>query len=209
MKVLCRQMVSPWTWHCPLHIPPTPLMVRNQTWTHQPLCAESRESIVAKSNPLGDSLSNWTHQDVNRFSWGSAKSHVSFHSLPRRFVVVTLHSADVTNPSILPQEPRISFATFGIRRRVSLSLNPFQIISPSSLFLCIPLPFSSPCISVFFDWFRWLYIIHRGPGSKRLNCRHFLIELLLIIDHRLHALPVDAAHHSSNFHKHGLIFFHV
>lgn len=134
--------ISPWAdiAHC------TCAHGRNQLWTHEPLCAESWVSIVAKSGPLGGSFSNWTHQDGDRLCPRSTKSHVSFYSLPRRFVDVTLHSADATNPSVVPQELGISFATFGIQRRASLSLNPFQIISSFHPFLCILLPFPSSWI---------------------------------------------------------------
>lgn len=82
---------------------------QNQPWTHQPLRAEGRVSIATNSNPRQSFFSNWTHQNADRFRWRGAKSLVSFHPLPRRFVVVTLHSADVTNPSVVPQELCISF----------------------------------------------------------------------------------------------------
>lgn len=117
-------------------------------------------------------FSNWTHQDADHSCRLSAESHVSFHSLPRRFVVVTLHSADVANPSVVPQEPGISFATFGIQKRASLSLNPLQIISPFPPFFVLRCHFPPPGFRAF-HWFRWAYIIHRGPDSGRLNSRHF------------------------------------
>lgn len=117
-------------------------------------------------------FSNWTHQDADCFCRLSAESRVSFHSLPRRFVVVTLHSADVANPSVVPQEPGISFTTFGIQKRASLSLNPLQIISPFPPFFVFRCHFPPPGFRAF-HWFRWVYIIHRGPDSGRLNSRHF------------------------------------
>lgn len=134
--------------------------------------SESWVSSAATSNPLGNSFLIWTHQGADRFCRLSAESHVSFHSLPRRFVVVTLHSADVANPSVVPQEPGISFATFGIQRRASLSLNPLQIISPFPPFFVLRCHFPPPGFRAF-HWFRWAYITDRGPDSGRLNSRHF------------------------------------
>lgn len=105
---------------------------RNNAWTHQPTAFRELSLRCSDVKSTRQQFSNWTHQDANRFCRLSPESHVSFHSLPRRFVVVTLHSADVTNPSVVPQEPSISFATFGIQRRASLSLNPLQIIAAFS-----------------------------------------------------------------------------
>lgn len=76
------------------------------------------------------------------------KHHVSFHfSAIPLFVVVTLHSADVTNPLLVRLETGISSATFAIQERASLSVNPEQIFSLFSLLfsffflplVCLPL----------------------------------------------------------------------
>lgn len=127
MKVLGRQMESPWTDIAPC----TYMHGRNQPWTHPPLCTGS-----------------WIGRIKTPIASVDVPLKVMFHFALCQgvFVVVTLHSADVTNPSVVPQELGISFATFGIQRRASLSLNPFQIISSFHPFLCIPLPFSSSWI---------------------------------------------------------------
>lgn len=63
----------------------------------------------------------------------------------------------MTNPSLVPQEPGISFATFGIQKRASLSLNPLQIISLFLFFFASLSHFSPPSFPAFDSFHRVYY----------------------------------------------------
>lgn len=128
---------------------------------------DSRFSAVRTSKSPRQQFSNWTLQDVC-FCHLSTENRVSFHSQQKHFVVVTFHSADVTNPSPVPQEPGISFATFGIQKRASLSLNPLQIISLFFSFFCTPFPFFSPPSFPAFDSFHRVHYTPR-PWSRKID----------------------------------------